>query len=71
MKEVLDKLVGNHLTTSKTVDICTNNGYTVTGFVLHDVTGKCCIVDLAAVRWLSKEEMWGIMHPKPTSLSEE
>ena len=32
-------------------------------FVLQNEKGDRCIVELSAVRWLSKDEMWALMHP--------
>jgi hypothetical protein len=56
------------LTAEKASHICARDGYKVTGVVLHKDDGSCCIVDLSAVRWLTKDDMWSIMHPDPNSL---
>lgn len=38
-------------------------GFAITGVVLTDPSGAKCIVDLSAVRWLSNDEFWDLMHP--------
>jgi len=37
-------------------------GYQVTGFVITNHLGGIGIVDKSAVRWLTGDEMWWLMH---------
>ena len=57
----------DHITEKKAQLIQERDGYVQSGVVLcHPETGHRCIVEKGAVRWISNEEMWEIMHPKPT-----
>ncbi len=51
------------LTADKTAFCELNNGYEISGFVLKDKEGRRGIIEGGAVRWLSKDEMWKLMHP--------
>ena len=51
------------LTVEKTAVVMNRDQYQITGFVLcHPVSGRRCIVEMSAVRWLTKEESWWLMH---------
>jgi hypothetical protein len=52
------------LTHSKAKHIITRDGFSVTGFVLTKETGKKCLVDMSAVRWMSCDEFFKMMHPE-------
>ncbi len=52
------------MTVEKAADICTREGYEVTGFVLSNTQGPRCVVEMSAVRWLDLDEMWKLMHPE-------
>lgn len=65
------------LTTNKT-RILMDKGYEISGFVLmHPKTGERQIVELSAVRKLTNDEMWSLMHPtdapkkQPTTIKYE
>jgi hypothetical protein len=51
------------LTHSKTKHIIARDSFSVTGFVLTKETGEKCIVDMSAVRWMSRDEFFKMMHP--------
>lgn len=58
------------LTESKTQFICQRDGMTVSGFVVTSAaTGECAIIDKSAVRWLSKDELWWLMHESDSPLN--
>jgi hypothetical protein len=60
------------LTANKTETIQTRDGYRVTGFVLcHPETGARCLVEMSAVRWLSKDESWWLMHTSQSPLDSD
>ncbi|MCO8609685.1 hypothetical protein KGP95_13320 [Burkholderia multivorans] len=54
---------GDRLTDEKANHIIQRDGYKLTGAVLCASDGRRCIVDLGAVRWLTKAEAWKLMHP--------
>lgn len=56
------------LTRRKAKQIIEQNGFEVTGFVMTDENGKKCIVDMSAVRWMSRDEFYKIMHPQAEDL---
>lgn len=63
--DLLGILGENHkigLTAKKTESVLSRDGYQISGFVLTSPEGRTAIVDHACVRWLSKEEMWWLMH---------
>lgn len=51
------------LTFEKIRHIIHRDGFFITGFVLTRENGEKCIVDMSAVRWLSKDEFFNLMHP--------
>jgi len=52
------------LTNRKTASIITDRDYHITGYVLTSANGQySCVVDRAAVRWLTSAEWWELMHP--------
>lgn len=57
-------LTNDRLTEDKAAHIMRRDGYTVTGYVLALEDGHRCVVEKSAVRWLSKDEMWNVMHPR-------
>lgn len=60
---VLGDAPAARLTAEKSETVQKRDGYRITGFVLHHPeTGERCIVEMSAVRWLSKEESWWLMH---------
>jgi hypothetical protein len=60
--EVVMRTTGDHLCEHKTQDIM-SRGYKRCGYVLMNDAGHCCIINGAAVRWLTKDECWQLMHP--------
>ena len=50
------------LTARKAAYIMARDKSSVTGFVVTSPDGLIGIVDKAAVRWLTKSEMWWLMH---------
>lgn len=54
---------GDRLTDEKANHIIQRDGYKLTGAVLCASDGRRCIIDLGAVRWLTKAEAWKLMHP--------
>lgn len=57
------------LTAGKAAVVAARDGWEVTGFVLScPRSGRRAIVERSAVRWLSAEEMWWIMHDSPSPL---
>lgn len=63
VREHIDALVGDGLTGRKAASICQDRRFKVSGVVLQNKVGERCIVELSAVRWMSKEDMWALMHP--------
>ncbi|KVE37351.1 DUF551 domain-containing protein [Burkholderia sp. TSV86] len=55
---------GDRLTDMKANDIIQRDGYKMTGAVLCLEDGSRCIVELGAVRWLTRDESWALMHPR-------
>jgi len=52
------------LTNRKTASIVKDGDYQITGYVLTSYDGQdSCVVDRAAVRWLTSAEWWELMHP--------
>lgn len=54
---------GDRLTDEKANHIIARDGFKMTGAVLCKPNGERCIVEMSAVRWLSNDEMWAILHP--------
>lgn len=52
------------LTASKTAFAIERDGSQITGFVVTDKEGSVGIIDKSACRWLTRQEMWELMHPK-------
>lgn len=56
----------DRLTEMKARGIATGQGYTVTGYVLRNPErggyAEVCIIDSSAVRWLTKDAMWELLH---------
>ncbi|MBM7070932.1 hypothetical protein JQC92_02600 [Shewanella sp. 202IG2-18] len=50
------------ITTDKAMKIAKEQGYEFSGFVLVNDKGERAIVENGAVRHLSNEEMWELMH---------
>ncbi|MGK2829186.1 hypothetical protein ACSI5F_03655 [Ralstonia pseudosolanacearum] len=61
--EAAPGLTGDRLTEEKTAHIAQCDGFAFSGYVLAKGDGARCIVEKSAVRWLSKDEMWAVMHP--------
>lgn len=55
------------LTHNKTKHIIARDRFSVTGFVLTKENGDKCIVDMSAVRWMSRDEFFTMMHPVPNA----
>lgn len=53
----------SHTMTMVKSDTVIGKGYDLTGFCFRNKEGDLCIVELAAVRWMSREEAWRLMHP--------
>lgn len=54
------------LTGYKAKGIYDRGEHELTGVVMrHKTTGEMCIVELSAVRWVSKDDSWTLMHPSP------
>jgi len=51
------------LTAHKTEFVAQRDNGVVTGFVITNPNGDIAIIDKSAVRWLSKDEWWGLFHP--------
>lgn len=52
------------LTALKTVFCIKRDESQITGFVVTDPWGSIGIIDKSAVRWLTKDEFWKLMHPE-------
>lgn len=63
MEDLIIGLTGDRLTAVKAATVCKLHAYTPSGVVLRNEIGDRCVVELGAVRWLSKEQTWGLMHP--------
>ena len=63
VRKSIELLVGDGLTADKAAFICRRDEFKVTGVVLSRPDGYRCIVELSAVRWLDKLQMWKLMHP--------
>lgn len=50
------------LTAQKAESVLSRDGYQISGFVMTSPEGRTAIVDHACVRWLSRDEMWWLMH---------
>ena len=61
---VLGGAPASDLTASKTIHCIGRDNSEITGFVLTEPNGRIGIVDKSAVRWLSSQEMWSLMHPQ-------
>ncbi|MBE8232382.1 MAG: hypothetical protein HAW67_01510 [Endozoicomonadaceae bacterium] len=59
---MLIPVTGNKLSDSKTLDLVQSSGYSITGFVLNKKDNHA-IVDKGAVRHLTNEDLWNLMHP--------
>lgn len=57
------KLNMDRLTIAKATEICDTKNFEGTGFIMRNRDGDTCLVEKGAVRWLSKETFWDIMHP--------
>ncbi|PFH29085.1 hypothetical protein [Burkholderia sp. JKS000303] len=57
--------VGDRLTRKKAAHIIARDGFYATGYVLGGgmADGRRCIVEMGAVRWLTTDEAWKLMHP--------
>ncbi|MCA7959463.1 hypothetical protein LGM14_18355 [Burkholderia multivorans] len=62
-READRRLTGDRLTDEKARHIMQRDGYKLTGVVLATDDGARCIVEMGAVRWLSHNESWSLMHP--------
>ena len=58
------------LTASKTAMIIDRDGSQITGFVLTQPSGGVGIVDKSAVRWLTKDDLWWLMHVSESPLQD-
>ena len=61
--EYVESMVRDGLTGHKAASICQDRGFRVSGVVLQNEAGERCIVELSAVRWMSKHDIWTLMHP--------
>ena len=50
------------LTIKKTLEIMERDQSFVTGFIVTSKDGDIAIVNNSAVRWMSKENLWNLMH---------
>lgn len=53
----------DRLTRQKATHIIARDGFQVSGVVLTKPNGSVCIVDKSAVRWLTGDELFRVMHP--------
>lgn len=53
----------DRLTREKAAHIIARDGFVVSGVVLTKPNGSVCIVDKSAVRWLTGDELFRVMHP--------
>jgi len=61
--EVLQDAPAADLTALKTASIIKHGGYRITGFVVrHPEWENRGIIEMSACRWLTKDEMWWLMH---------
>jgi hypothetical protein len=71
---VLGDAQSANLTAQKAASIEKRGGlagpYKITGFVLANSGGDRCIVEMSAVRWLSMDEMWWLMHDSQSPIFE-
>jgi hypothetical protein len=56
------------MTALKAAAIIDRDGGQVTGFIITQPSGDVGIVDKSAVRWLSKAELWWLMHESESPL---
>ena len=52
------------LTARKATELITDRHGRVTGVVLRFEDGRMAIIEKSAVRWLTAEQAWDLMHPK-------
>jgi len=65
MKEKIQSFLGEIPTASVTAlktSYILGKNMKITGFVLTGENGEVSIVDKNAVRWLTRKEMWKLMH---------
>lgn len=53
----------NRLTHRKAAELAIQHDMCLSGFVLCDERGNRYIIEMSAVRVLTREEMWKLMHP--------
>lgn len=63
MKSLIQELTNDRMTAEKAV-MCASKGFAATGVVMRSYDGRCCIIEMGAVRWLEADEMWAVMHPQ-------
>lgn len=56
------------LTAHKTEWVMARDKSSITGFVITDKDGRVAIIDKSACRWLTKEELWWLMHDSKSPL---
>jgi len=62
----------HYLSADKAAFICDRDGSSISGFVVtNNKTGEIAIIDKSAVRWLSSDEMWWLMHDSQSPLNKE
>ena len=65
---------GDRLCELKTQDIIERDSYKHVGYILHREHRGFCLVNGAAVRWLTDDECWQLMHgdaaPSPADSGE-
>lgn len=62
------KAPAKQLTALKTGSVMARDGSSITGFVITDKNGHVAIIDKSACRWLTKEELWWLMHESKSPL---
>lgn len=60
--EKAPQLWSDALTARKANDVQSTHGYHYSGYVLTNDNGNVAIVDKGAVRWLSKDQFWNLLH---------
>lgn len=71
LQSVLGDAPAKALTADKTRTIIKRDGSQITGFVVTGKYGNICIIDKSAVRWLSKDEHWWLMHDSKSPIDAE
>lgn len=64
LRDQLDRLGLDRMTSLKAATTKAETAYQISGVVLAHPDGRRCIVEGGAVRWISGDEFWHVMHPE-------